>query len=697
MALRHPDPPIIRLSNQPITPASAESHPRIGARAWPDRSQSRVDADALGRGAAVVLIAVLTGGLAFADGGFSAGPTAMAAALALAGVLVLVTSAAQPLAGLTRWGVLAAGAFMLLAIWTLISATWSHAPARALMEFDRVLLYLAAFMLMACLPQSRANARWLVRCTTLALATAVLAGLLGRLAPGLGWQAALEAQGRLTWPLGYWNALGLAGALAGVGCLHLSSDLHEPRSVRVVAAALVPALAVAVYLTLSRGSIVAAAVGVVVLMGLARSRGTAAMLLAVLPCGAYALLSALDAPALLDEVPLTPAARGEAAAVLRAVMVAGVAAALLRILGLWLDARLARLSLWKPWSGRRTAVVVAAVAGLLIAGAFASGADSIVVDRWQEFIGDGQVEAPNPRDRLASASANGRVQHWQVAIDTWRKNPWLGAGAGTYALAWARDRPRAFSVQDAHSLYLEPLSELGVLGLALVVAALVLPVLALLRRRAEDRALWSAALALILTWAIHAGIDWDWELPALTLPIIGLLGVACASPRTLAPRGYAPGRTLRLLAGLGVLLLIVTPVRVGLSQRNLERSLAAFQSGDCTRSAEHALAAIDALGSRPQGFELLGYCDAKVGQHMLAERMLRAAIKRDPGSWDLHYGLALVRSVAGQDPRPELRRARRLNPLEPAVSDALRRMRSNRPAVWVREGRRSVLPLPVRD
>lgn len=677
---------------------SAETHPSPSARPNLANSRRGFDTDGLGRAAAITLLALLTGWLAFADGGFTPGPTAVAAVLVLGAVLVLVTSAAHPLAGLTRWGVLAAGAFTLLATWTLISATWSHAPGRALVEFDRALLYLAAFVLMACLPHSRANARWLVRLTTLALATAVLAGLLGRLAPGLGWQAALESQGRLAWPLGYWNALGLAAALAGVGCLHLGSDLREPRPVRVMAAALVPALGVAVYLTLSRGSIAAASIGVVVLLGLARSRGTAAMLLAVIPGAAYALWQVLDAPSLLEAIPATtPAARDEAAAVLRAVVVAGVAAALLRIMGLWLDARLARLSLWKPWSARRTAVVLATVAGLLVAAALVADADSIVAERWQEFSRVKQIDAGNQSGRLSSVSANGRIEHWQVALGAWREDPLLGTGAGTYALAWARERPGQFNVQDAHSLPFDMLSDLGVVGLALVVAAFVLPMLALLRRRAEDRVLWSAVLAIVLTWAVHAGIDWDWELPALTLPIIALLGVACASPRTLAPRGYAPGRTLRLLAGLGVLLLIVTPVRVGLSQRNLERSLAAFQAGDCTRSAEHALAAIDALGSRPQGFELLGYCDAKVGQHVLAERMLRAAIKRDSGSWDLHYGLALVRSVAGQDPRPELRRARRMNPLEPAVGDAMRRMRSDRPAVWVREGRRSSLPLPVRE
>ena len=39
-----------------------------------------------------------------------------------------------------------------------------------------------------------------------------------------------------------------------------------------------------------------------------------------------------------------------------------------------------------------------------------------------------------------------------------------------------------------------------------------------------------------MTWAWHSALDWDWEMPALTLPALVLAGVlaAAAGPRMLS-------------------------------------------------------------------------------------------------------------------------------------------------------------------
>ena len=654
----------------------------------------RPSADAVTRSAVIALLLSATAGLAFSNGGFDPVPTSAATTALLVALLLVITCAPWPLAGLTPWGIVGAGALTLFAIWTLVSATWSDSPARALIEFNRALLYLAGFLLTAFLAGGRANARWLVRGVAVVLGAAVLAGLISRLDPGFSAEAARHAGERLGWPLGYWNALGLAGALATIACLHLSSDLREHRVVRVIAAAAVPALVGTIYLTLSRGSILAGALGVVALLLLGRSRGTIATLAAVVPFATYALLALYGTESLLDGTLESPADETEAEAAARSVALSCLGAALVRAGLLALDARLSRLRLWRRWSLRRTAAVVGASVGVLVLVGLALDVDSALSRQWDTFTTAQTVDVEDQRDRLAAASANGRIEHWQVALDAWRQEPLRGTGAGTYAKTWAEDRPLEFSVQDAHSLYVEALAELGVVGFALLVVGLVVPGIALLRRRADDRVLWSAVFALALTWALHAGIDWDWEMPALTLPVIALLGAACARQPTGGGARFSPGRLPRLLAGLGILLLIATPIRVGLSQRHLEQSLAAFRQQDCATAAREALSAAEMLNSRAPAFELLGYCDARRGRHALAQRMLKAAQRRDPGSWDLHYGSALVRSVGGRDPRPELRRARRLNPLEDAVEDALERMDSDNPRVWIREGRRTPLPLP---
>ena len=667
---------------------------RAGARpaAWITRR--RPSADAAARFGVIALLLVLTTWLAFSDGGFDTATTAAGTAAALLGVLVLVTCAPRPLAGLSGWGIVAAGALTLLAIWTLASATWSHSPARAMIEFNRTLLYLAVFLLTACLPGGSVNARRLVRVVALALGAAALAGLLSRLDVAFSGEGLGDPGDRLGWPLGYWNALGLAAAMASIACLHLSSDLRERAVVRVFAAGAVPALVVTIYLTLSRGSIVAGALGVVVLLVLSRARGTLSTLVAVLPFAIYALLHAYGTESLLDGSLQTAAARTDAEVASRTIALACLGAALVRAIALRLDARLGRLTLWRPWSMRRSSVVVLALAGLVLAAGIVSEADSILARQWNAFVASQSVAVEDQRDRLAVASANGRIEHWQVAVDSWREAPLHGSGAGTYAKTWARERPVQFTVQDAHSLYLEVLAELGLVGLALLIVALAAPLGALLRRRRAERPLWSAVLALAVTWGLHAGIDWDWEMPAVTLPVVALLGAACARDIDGTAVATSPGRLPRLLAGLGILLLILTPVRLGLSQRYLEQSLTSFRNQDCGTAAAKALDAVDMVNSRSQAFELLGYCDARRGRHELAGRMLKAAQRRDPGSWDLHYGSALVRSVAGRDPRAELRRARELNPLEDLIDHTIERMDSDNPRVWIREGLRTPLPLP---
>ena len=98
--------------------------------------------------------------------------------------------------------------------------------------------------------------------------------------------------------------------------------------------------------------------------------------------------------------------------------------------------------------------------------------------------------APPPRvgtrlnNRLFSLSGSGRLPQWRVAWHEFEREPVLGSGAGTYEQSWNEFRPYAAKIRDAHSLYLETLAELGVLGLALLLAALTTPVVAALRTQA---------------------------------------------------------------------------------------------------------------------------------------------------------------------------------------------------------------------
>ena len=81
----------------------------------------------------------------------------------------------------------------------------------------------------------------------------------------------------------------------------------------------------------------------------------------------------------------------------------------------------------------------------------------------------------------------GIVDNWKVALDAFDDQPLHGQGAGTYENWWNANRPArqaTYNVTDAHSLYLEALGELGIVGFLLlaVLVASVLVALAPIRR-----------------------------------------------------------------------------------------------------------------------------------------------------------------------------------------------------------------------
>jgi hypothetical protein len=148
------------------------------------------------------------------------------------------------------------------------------------------------------------------------------------------------------------------------------------------------------------------------------------------------------------------------------------------------------------------------------------------------------------------------------------------------------------------------------------------------------------------------------------------------------------------VAGLCALVAI-TPASVALSQRRLDTAHAAFVRHDCDGTERAARDSISALSSRPEAYELLAYCAARRGDYGVSLDRMEQAIDRNPDSWQLTYGLAVVRGAAGLDPRPAAREARRLNPRDELTMRAENRFATGSRRVWRREARISPLPLLV--
>jgi hypothetical protein len=622
--------------------------------------------------------------------------------VALAATVLVVILVVRLTAGRRWWGSLGVGyvagvaALGLLATWIIVSATWSHAPARALTEYDRALLYLLGFLVMGSLGRTPERLRWGLRALAAGALAVCACGLITRLAPDL-WpiRPAVEVD-RLSYPLGYWNALGLLAAIALVLSFALTSDERESPLVRVLAAAGLPILGATLLLTFSRGSIAAGAIGLVVLVLVGRPRALLSGVLVAVPAVAVAAMSAYGADLLASKNPTTAAAAAQGHDVALVVVACAVLAAVVRMALLPLDRRVARLQL--PPTLRRPAIRAAAASVLVataVAAALVLGAPATMQRQYDRFVSGDRIRHASSEDvrgRLTNPGNNGRIDQWRVARDAFAAQPLHGRGAGTYALAWDRGRPQEYQVEDAHSLYIEVLGELGVVGFVLVVAAILLVLGGFLARaRGPDRVVGGALCGAGVAWALHAGVDWDWEMPAVTLWFFALGGLALAAPaeaasvRSLAPLG-------RVAVALGCLVLVLVPVSVFRSEGPLRASARAFARGDCATTVDRALDSTSALGVRPEPFVLLGYCDVRLGRFDLAVRALGNAVSRDPGDWEARYGLALVRASDGLDPRPALREAARLNPLEPLVIRARRQFATADPDVWRRRALTARLP-----
>jgi tetratricopeptide (TPR) repeat protein len=254
------------------------------------------------------------------------------------------------------------------------------------------------------------------------------------------------------------------------------------------------------------------------------------------------------------------------------------------------------------------------------------------------------------RGRVFSLSGSNRADYWRVAWRAYEDHPALGSGAGTYSRAWLRERPVPQPVQDAHSLYLETLAELGPIGLALLLVALAVPFTA-------SRSPWTpVALAPYAAFLAHAAQDWDWELPAVTVAAL-----ACAAAPISASDGRRVPRALAVVPA--ALCLLAVPAFLG--NRAAAEAESAYDRGAWQNAEDAARSARSLQPWSPEPWRLLGEAQLAQGLLTSARRSFRDGLAEDPDEWELWLDLGLASE--GPARRRAFEQAARLNPLSPEL------------------------------
>lgn len=571
--------------------------------------------------------------------------------------------------GRVAWIVL--GLFAAFVVWTGLSLGWTESIDRTSADLARVGGYLGIFAL-AVLSRGRGESQRVIGAVAAAIVLVAAVGLLSRLHPAW-FSAATRTAGfvtdseRLSYPINYWN--GLAGLIA-IGLPLLLQLATGARSVmtRALAAAALPAMMLTIFFTLSRGGIAAAILAVAIFVALTSDRLPKILTLLVACAGGAILIAAVDSRDALQHGLLNAAARHQGSEML------WIALAVCAVVGL-VQAGLssARVAAGRPdWtrvSRRGSLIATVAAALVLLIAALALGAPGRVSHGWDEFKRGGG--AGSGAGRLGSVAGQSRYQLWSAAVRENRTKPLTGTGSGSFEFWWLRDGDTDETVRDTHSLYLQTLGELGIVGFVLLAAFLSAVLLGgvrlLLAASVRSRPRYAAAIAGFLAFCITAVFDWMWQIPVLAVAMLLLASVLVMPPAGAAPgTGARPAFSIPLRAAAAIAAAVaIVAIAIPLASTSLVRqSESDARAGDLAGALQEARTAQnvqpDAASPRLQQALVL---EAQ-GNLGAAAAAARAATERESTNWRTWLVLSRIEAERGRAEAAvrDYREARSLNP-----------------------------------
>lgn len=598
------------------------------------------------------------------------------------------------------WGV---GLLVGFAAWCALSLLWSVMPDRTWGEVNRAISYVLVLLLAMAAGSSARLAIERVALGVLGVVVVVAAYAFGgKVLPGVNIHPLFDLNqtagiARLRAPLEYWNALALVCVFGVPIAVRLAADRRRGRRTRLAALGATCLLVVVVGLTYSRGGFLALACATLLMtwLGGARLRGLA--ILAAAGTAAIPILSvAFTRPALTGNgVPLGP--RITDGRILLVVTIFCMGALMVAGVGLM---RLERRIKWTPARSRavwRVLAIAGAVAGVLVLAGIAvsdRGPAGTVSSIAKSFTETRQDPLTDPV-RLVSTNSGNRWVWWKEAVGAWSDRPFGGWGAGSFPTVHLLYRTNRIPVAQPHSVPLQFLAETGLIGALLALGGLgAMFAAALVRVRAmprgRERDLAVALLAGTLAWFVHGLVDWDWDIPGVTVPALVFLGVLCGLPARAAPRRAEPfvdpepgglGVRLGAIAAAAVVLAGFVMSALLPAWSDSKTSDAAIAVGAAATPAELQRAAADAdlaakldpLAARPL-FVASAIAQGR-GRLLDARRFLLEAVDREPDNsegWIRLAGLAL--QLADREGlREAAYRAMQLDPNNPSAVALARR------------------------
>jgi O-antigen ligase len=575
-------------------------------------------------------------------------------------------------------------------LWSALSVLWSAAPDESWLAANRAIAYaIVAAVAMVAAANTRAAPRGVAYGLAAAAALVALYALGGKILPGLH-VAFIDLDpgsefSRVREPIGYWNAVGLLCVMAAPVCVWVAALPDAASRLRVAAVLVLTVLLLTTATTYSRGALIAYVAALAVMVGAGPQR------LRRLAVGVGAVLAALPSIVVafglhdLSTAGLDLGERADDGAILGLVLLLSLVAlafAVRALLSVEARTRWGERERRLVWRGLAISAALALLLGLAALAASSRGFTGQIshqIDSFQEpKAGPG-----NDPGRLISTNGSNRWIWWQEAAGAFSDKPLGGWGAGSFPVVRHLYRRYEAPVRSTHSVPLQFLSETGIIGAALGMGGLGLLGAAAVRRvRAATGIERSARLALLAAataWAVHSLVDWDWEIPAVTIPALIAAGVAAApSPRARRNRSALPAPAA--VAGVAALSAVLVAASALLPSMSESKRLEALRDAGDGSLREASSDADLARRLNPLSVEPL-FVEANMaqirGQDRRAAGLLVEATELAPDNYETWQRLAQLQLALGDNAGAarSIRRQAETNPLSflvrPNVGDLL--------------------------
>jgi hypothetical protein len=592
--------------------------------------------------------------------------------------LALAVAWARPPADFRANGGLALALFGVLTLVTALSMLWSISPDLSWIETSRVLAYLAVFAL-AIGVGWLAPRGWTIVLLGLVVYAAVVCGyaLASRVWPDA--LASNEIYARIGQPYGYWNAVGVTAAMGVIPAIWLGARRSGHAPANALAYPLLGIVLVALFLSYSRGSLIAAAIALAVWLAFVPLRLRSMGVLLVSGAAAAPVIAWALSKDAFTENGLPIQARESVAGdfgLLLVLMCAALLAAGLAI-GFGLGRRAPSIVLRRRFGVAVVALACALPLALFSSAAFSDrGLTGTISDRFDDLTSETAKTSGGPERLTSSSSSRGR--YWRQAGRIFDDRPVTGTGAGTFGMARLRHRSDQLVARHAHGYVAQTMADLGLIGLlatlALAAAWLVAAARTTGARLRPGGFGWDAervgvaAVALTaLAFGIQSALDWTWFVPGTAVPALlaagfvagrgplpALAGASTPDSPTLelAPTGgaHGDGRGLRARGGwrpalqrpsrpeTGRLIAAAAVAVVALlcawaawqperAERKLDDALALLESGKPAAAARLADEAHDVDPLSPKPLLVKASAEDAAGSRDAARRTLEQAVR----------------------------------------------------------------------